>query len=153
MRTRHLIVLALTLIVALGVMYLGLRWTSRLPRASAPAADSTASPPVATGPVVDTSATSPADSSARLAGIIVVESPAAGSLVTSPLTVRGRARGPWYFEAEFPVRLVDANGVVIAAGSARSQTEWTTPDFVPFAATLEFTAPPTAGAGALVLER
>ncbi len=46
---------------------------------------------------------------------VVVTSPAANALVQSPLTVSGKARGGWYFEASFPVRLLDDQGNTSAA--------------------------------------
>lgn len=85
--------------------------------------------------------------------LVVVESPPPGAAVTSPLTVRGRAQGSWYFEAVFPVRLVDAKGNVLASGPARAQGEWMTPEFVDFAITLTFAAPSDSATGTLVLER
>ncbi len=73
-----------------------------------------------------------------------------GGVVESPLEVVGEARGSWYFEAVFPVWLLDGNGNEIARAQAQAQSEWTTNDFVPFKATLTFTAP-TTEAGTLVL--
>jgi hypothetical protein len=34
--------------------------------------------------------------------VIVVDSPAPGTMIASPLEVRGRARGTWFFEGDFP---------------------------------------------------
>lgn len=80
-----------------------------------------------------------------------VDSPVAGQLVSSPLNVRGSARGPFYFEASFPVTLLDGNGQRLAQTHATAQGDWMTPDWVPFTATLTFAAPTTA-TGTLVLE-
>jgi len=38
--------------------------------------------------------------------LIVVDEPRPLSVITSPLTVRGQARGTWYFEASFPLDLL-----------------------------------------------
>lgn len=81
-----------------------------------------------------------------------VSSPRPNAVVSSPLTVRGEARGQWYFEANFPVRLVDGSGNVLVAAPARATGEWTTDAFVPFEGTVTF-RPPATGAGVLVLER
>jgi len=59
--------------------------------------------------------------------------------IVSPLTVDGEARGNWFFEAVFPVRVLDGDGTVIGAGQARAQSDWMTTDFVPFKAVVEFT--------------
>ncbi len=39
--------------------------------------------------------------------LIRLSSPRPGEVVTSPLTIRGEARGYWFFEASFPVEFVD----------------------------------------------
>lgn len=83
---------------------------------------------------------------------IQVSAPLPGALVQSPLKVTGQARGTWYFEASFPVKLVDANGQELAAVPAQAQGDWMTQDFVPFEAKLNFTAPPSA-TGFLILEK
>lgn len=75
-----------------------------------------------------------------------------GQTVTSPLTVTGEARGTWYFEADFPVRLQDANGNELAVGIAQAEGEWMTEDFVPFSTTFTFGESDT-DTGWLVLER
>ena len=82
---------------------------------------------------------------------IRVTQPTAGALITSPLTVRGEARGTWYFEASFPVRLLDAQGKSIAVTPAQAQGDWMTTDFVPFEALLTFTI--ASRTGTLVLEK
>jgi hypothetical protein len=82
---------------------------------------------------------------------IVVASPAAGAVIASPLKIRGRARGSWFFEGDFPVALKDARGRVIGRSHATAQGEWMTPRFVPFTATLEFDSPGAGGRGVLEL--
>lgn len=69
---------------------------------------------------------------------VIIDSPAPNAVVTSPLTVTGKARGTWYFEASFPVRLLDDIGNELAIAPATAQGEWMTEDYVPFSATLEF---------------
>ncbi len=87
---------------------------------------------------------------AKEAASIVVDSPKEGATVTSPLTVIGKARGGWYFEASFPVRLLDALGNEIAVAPAQAQGEWMTEDFVPFVTELTFNIP-SAQYGKLIL--
>jgi hypothetical protein len=70
-----------------------------------------------------------------------IETPQEGDFISSPLVIKGEARGHWFFEATFPVTLVDENGVSIAEHYAEAQGEWMTEEFVPFTATLEFTTP------------
>jgi hypothetical protein len=84
--------------------------------------------------------------------LITVSNVASGQKVTSPLTVEGKARGGWYFEASFPVELKDANGKVLFQGPAQAQGDWMTSDFVPFKVTLTFTKP-TTKTGTLTLKK
>lgn len=81
-----------------------------------------------------------------------VESPRPNAVASSPLAVGGSARGPWYFEADFPVRLLDGEGRELASAPARAEGEWMTEDFVPFGATLSFERP-AMRTGLLVLDR
>lgn len=83
--------------------------------------------------------------------MIEVTQPQPGATVTSPLMVSGRARGGWYFEASFPVRLLDADRNELAIAPAQAQGDWMTTEFVPFSVTLNFTT--TATNGLLVLEK
>ena len=92
--------------------------------------------------------TSVSDSS----NLIVVEKPKPNELIESPLLINGRARGYWYFEASFPVRIFDDNGVELGVAIAQAGGEWMTENFVPFAAILEFKKPSTKK-GVLVLQK
>lgn len=92
---------------------------------------------------------------AQKADLIRLDTPQPNSTVSSPLTVRGEARGNWYFEASFPVFLVDWDGRILAQGIAQAQGDWMTEEFVPFEATLIFVADPNAysNRGALILRK
>ena len=92
---------------------------------------------------------------AQKAGLIRLASPLPNATVSSPLTITGEARGYWYFEASFPVVLVDWDGRIIAQGIATAKDEWMTEEFVPFEATLTFTADPNvySNRGALILQK
>ncbi|MBI2483502.1 hypothetical protein HYV74_04995 [Candidatus Uhrbacteria bacterium] len=83
---------------------------------------------------------------------IQVDVPQPNASVQSPLRVSGRARGPWYFEADFPVRIEDRAGAVLASGAAQAQGEWMTEAFVPFQVALTFVVTQSTPA-VLVLER
>ncbi len=84
--------------------------------------------------------------------LIRVASPRPNALVTSPLVVKGMARGTWFFEASFPVRLFNGNGEEIARGVAQAKSDWMTTEFVPFEVTLIFTMPTTT-VGTLLLDK
>lgn len=92
------------------------------------------------------------DGISRKDDLIEVSEPRSGAVVYSPLTIAGKARGTWYFEASFPVRLLDANGNELAVIPAQAQGDWMTENFVPFKAELDF-LPPTTETGTLVLEK
>lgn len=94
----------------------------------------------------------PAPSKPAKQVLIQLDEPQPGASVSSPLTLRGTARGPWFFEASFPVTVVDAAGATLGQGYAQAQGEWMTEDFVPFTATVSFNA--RSGArGQLVLHK
>jgi hypothetical protein len=84
--------------------------------------------------------------------LITVSNVSSNQLVTSPFTVKGQARGTWYFEASFPVELVDAKGKSLVTKAAQAQGEWMTENFVPFTVTLTFSKPATA-TGTLILHK
>ncbi len=84
--------------------------------------------------------------------LIKVNNPRPNQQISSPLTIEGEARGSWFFEADFPVKLYDANDNLIGTAIAQAQDEWMTEDFVPFVAELEFETPET-DEGTLILEK
>ncbi len=79
--------------------------------------------------------------------------PLPGEIISSPLVIKGEARGTWFFEASFPVSLVDWDGKIIAEGPAIADGEWMTTNYVPFTLTLNFTKPSYSDKGALILKR
>ncbi|MES2134926.1 MAG: Gmad2 immunoglobulin-like domain-containing protein [Patescibacteria group bacterium] len=83
---------------------------------------------------------------------IVVASPKPGESLGSIIDVSGRARGMWYFEASFPIQVVDDTGAVIAQDIATADGEWMTEEFVPFTATITLTSPYT-GPATLILKK
>ncbi len=83
---------------------------------------------------------------------IIVDSPLPNQVISSPLVITGEARGTWFFEANFPVRLLDGNGEEITVYYAQALDEWMTEDFVPFQSEIEFEKPET-GTGFLILEK
>ncbi len=90
----------------------------------------------------------PADVLAHIqskANLIVVDSPVPLGNITSPIVVRGKARGTWYFEASFPIDIVNWDGLIIGQGHAEAQGDWMTEEFVPFIGTIEFTEPAIQG--------
>jgi len=85
--------------------------------------------------------------------IILVSSPVQNSEVSSPLTVAGRARGSWFFEASFPIVLLDQYGNVIAESHASAQGTWQTEEFVKFIGNIQFDNYIKGTKGTLVLKK
>jgi hypothetical protein len=88
----------------------------------------------------------------ELQDTIRVTNPQPGEKITNPLTITGQARGTWYFEADFPIRLIDEQGKELGAAIAEAKSDWMTEQFVPFTATLTFT-PGKPGKATLILEK
>ena len=86
--------------------------------------------------------------------LIVLENLVPGSHVTSPIQIAGKARGNWYFEGDFPVRVLDEHANVVGVGFATAQGEWMTEEFVPFLGVVPLDTTPAAGTpGRIVLTR
>jgi hypothetical protein len=69
----------------------------------------------------------------------------ANDVVESPLTIKGKAPGSWYFEASFPIEIQDDEGNKIGQGYAQADGEWMTPDNVAFTARVTFEAATETG--------
>lgn len=74
---------------------------------------------------------------------IIVENPRPNQKITSPLEVKGRARGSWYFEANFSAELFDTNDKSLGTAIITAEGDWMTEDFVPFTGELSFNTPAT----------
>jgi hypothetical protein len=72
---------------------------------------------------------------------IVVYYPKPNAVVTSPLMVRGKAKGTWYFEGEFPLTLYYGVGDSFVTVNAFALGDWMTEDYVDFEVILNFPVP------------
>lgn len=84
--------------------------------------------------------------------LIRVSSPQSNAVIQSPVLVEGKARGAWFFEADFPVRVLDTEGRELGVGIAHALSDWMTEDFVLFQVQVSFTKPLTP-TGFVVLEK
>jgi len=84
--------------------------------------------------------------------LIIVDNPRPNQIISSPLEITGHARGYWFFEASFPIVLLDSNGNNIATTLATAQDEWMTNKFIDYKAKIEFEKPRTK-TGTLILKR
>jgi len=73
--------------------------------------------------------------------LIKSSNPRPNQTILSPLFIKGKARGSWFFEASFPIKLLDIDGKEIALTIAQAKSDWMTEDFVPFEAVLQFVTP------------
>lgn len=72
------------------------------------------------------------------ANIISLNNPKPNQEVTSPLVISGQARGWWFFEGSFPIKLKTVSGRVLNLGSIKTKDEWMTDDFVNFSSEISF---------------
>ncbi len=80
---------------------------------------------------------------AQKEGKIVVSSPLPESTVSaSPLVIKGRAVGNWFFEATAPVEVVNWDGLIIGEGYIKVDDgyDWMTTEMVPFTGTISYDA-------------
>ncbi len=84
--------------------------------------------------------------------LIIAENPRPGAIIKSPLEIEGLARGYWFFEADFPIVLVDSQNNIIARSIATAKTNWMTEEFVKFKSILEFQEPLSIGGNLLLLK-
>ena len=90
------------------------------------------------------SAPTPVDHApAQKEGTILVTSPLPESVVSaSPVVIKGKAKGNWFFEATAPVSIVNWDGLIIGEGYIKVDDgyDWMTTDMVPFTGTITYDA-------------
>jgi len=69
---------------------------------------------------------------------IIISTVAPGDTVTSPVAVKGKALGTWFFEGTLPVQMEDSKGDLIGMAPAHALDDWMTEDYVRFEADLTF---------------
>ena len=84
---------------------------------------------------------------------ILLASPLPGAAVSSPLTIKGLARGTWFFEGDFPVILLNSQGEILAESYATAKGEWMKQDFVEFEGSITFNSDLPGHRGTLVLKK
>jgi hypothetical protein len=75
-----------------------------------------------------------------------------GDIISSPLVVEGEARGTWFFEASFPIKITDEQGNILGTSFVQAQSDWMTENFVPFKGEINFVSN-TEQKGFLILMR
>lgn len=72
--------------------------------------------------------------------------------ISSPIEIKGKARGNWFFEGQFPIEITDENGKILGQGSARSSGNWLTEDYITFSTKIVFSTSTTAK-GFIILKK
>lgn len=85
-------------------------------------------------------------------GLIKTTAPRPSEVVSSPLELAGYARGYWFFEANFPVMMLDEDGTELGRSFVTAQDDWMTEDFVEYRGTFDF-GEPKGKRGTLVLKK
>ena len=84
---------------------------------------------------------------------IFVDNISEGDLVKSPLKIKGRAPGNWFFEASAPVTLTNWDGVTLSNSYITAEGEWMTTDYVPFEGEIDFSNTAYGDYGFLILKK
>lgn len=82
---------------------------------------------------------------------ISLDQPSSGAAVSSPISLSGTARGPWFFEANAPVAVLSDIGEVVGSSFITAEGEWMSESFVPFSG--EVTVSSYTGPATLVLSK
>ncbi|UII25466.1 Gmad2 immunoglobulin-like domain-containing protein [Fulvivirga maritima] len=73
--------------------------------------------------------------------LIKADWPQPNDTISSPVTVKGKARGYWYFEGSFPVLLKNEEQKVLQEKVATAKSKWMTKKWVPFEITIDYDQP------------
>lgn len=93
--------------------------------------------PATTTTIVSTSSVSnPIDTATQ----VEITSPLPNSEVKSPITVTGKAKGGWFFEANAGLAVLDANKQPITIGNVTATSDWMTADYVSFTGKITYPA-------------
>lgn len=87
----------------------------------------------------------------HLKDLIVVTSPSLNKDISSPINITGKAVGNWFFEASFPIKLVNEDGSTLLENYIMADGKWMTESFVPFSKTISFPQPAKTTNGTLIL--
>lgn len=88
-----------------------------------------------------------------LSDLIQVENIGQNDTIRPPVVIKGKARGPWFFEGQFPVEIADANRKTIVRDVAKADGKWMTSEWVDFEATMDFAVNGEGQKGYIILRR
>ncbi len=105
----------------------------------------TASLLTACGSIDTTTPTGGSEIKLQKSSDVTLVSPSENSIIKSPVTISGTAKGTWFFEGSLPVSILDSKGTILAQGAAKADGEWMTEEPVSFSTQLTFTTTDTKG--------
>ena len=84
---------------------------------------------------------------------LILDMPLPNQTLGTRVEIKGQLRGTWFYNGSVPIRLENADGVVVADGLAQADGSWASDTPVPFTAFLSFIYPQNAkrGPGKLVI--
>lgn len=69
--------------------------------------------------------------------VVTVDEPVPHGRITNPLVVRGKVAGSWFFEANFPIVVLDEHRHAIGVGFGVARGDWMTEKPVKFTASVK----------------
>ncbi len=72
---------------------------------------------------------------------IIIETPKAGQVITSPVKISGSVEGTGYFEDEVLGKIIDAGGTILGQGPFVATDDWMTTNGIRFEGIIPFSAP------------
>lgn len=96
--------------------------------------------------------TTPSGADAQNNNPVNVFSPLPGQIINGIVAITGQARGYWFFEASFPIKIIDDKNKELATCLATAQADWMTENFVPFTASLVMPAT-SASSGFIIFQK
>lgn len=136
---KKFLLITLVLIIVIGVFYFKNAGSFKNSTTAVPSSTSQPSPETTNAPQTENKYG------------VTVTTPRENQIVTTPLKITGKAPGNWFFEAQAPVKIVDAKRQVLGRGNIRALGNRQTTDLVNFSGELTFTQP-SADTGQLILE-
>jgi hypothetical protein len=122
------------IIVILFLIIIGLAWLLFVtPTPTDNGQNATSTP----GQTDTNTGTSSGTTSGALHDRVVVDAPKSGQTVFQSFTITGKAPGNWYFEATFPIKVVDPQGNTVASGIGNALSDWMTTEDVAFTADIK----------------
>ncbi|MBI4708981.1 MAG: GerMN domain-containing protein [Candidatus Portnoybacteria bacterium] len=96
--------------------------------------------------------TEPCNGAPNIEPDVILTSPQPNQVIQNPLIVEGKAKGAWFFEASFPIRILDAQGNEIEASFVQATEDWMQAGYVTFKGEIRF-PPSLTGEGTLLLQK